>query len=60
MSTNDFFRSRLNQLIDLHHPLAVLATRLALGGDRGGGGVEVGPPSAARQAGFLGRSGGRV
>jgi IS5 family transposase len=28
MSTPDFFRSRLDQMIDLHHPLAVLATRL--------------------------------
>ena len=28
MSTPDFFRSRLDQLIDLKHPLAVLATRL--------------------------------
>jgi IS5 family transposase len=28
MSTPDFFRSRLDQMIDLKHPLAVLATRL--------------------------------
>lgn len=28
MSTPDFFRSRLDQMIDLQHPLAVLATRL--------------------------------
>ena len=28
MSTHDFFRSRLDQMIDLKHPLAVLATRL--------------------------------
>ena len=28
MSTHDFFRSRLDQMIDLRHPLAVLATRL--------------------------------
>ena len=28
MSTADFFRSRLDQMIDLRHPLAVLATRL--------------------------------
>jgi IS5 family transposase len=28
MSTPDFFRSRLDQMIDLRHPLAVLATRL--------------------------------
>ena len=28
MSTPDFFRSRLEQMIDLKHPLAVLATRL--------------------------------
>ncbi len=26
--TDDFFRARLNQMIDLRHPLAVLATRL--------------------------------
>ena len=26
--TPDFFRSRLNQMLDLRHPLAVLATRL--------------------------------
>jgi hypothetical protein len=28
MTTDDFFRSRLDQMIDLKHPLAVLATRL--------------------------------
>ena len=28
MATDDFFRSRLDQMIDLLHPLAVLATRL--------------------------------
>jgi transposase, IS5 family len=28
MSTDDFFRSRLDQMIDLRHPLAVLAGRL--------------------------------
>ncbi|MDE2150229.1 MAG: IS5 family transposase [Gammaproteobacteria bacterium] len=28
MSTPDFFRARLDQMIDLHHPLAVLATRM--------------------------------
>ena len=28
MSIPDFFRSRLDQMIDLKHPLAVLATRL--------------------------------
>jgi len=28
MSTPDFFRSRLDQMIDLRHPLAVLAPRL--------------------------------
>ena len=28
MSTPDFFRSRLDEMIDLKHPLAVLATRL--------------------------------
>jgi IS5 family transposase len=27
-STPDFFRSRLDQMIDLRHPLAVLAARL--------------------------------
>ena len=27
MATDDFFRSRLDQVIDLKHPLAVLATR---------------------------------
>jgi len=31
MSTPDFFRSRLDQMIDLRHPLAVLATRLPWG-----------------------------
>ena len=25
---NDFFRSRLDQMIDLRHPLAVLASRM--------------------------------
>ena len=28
MSTPDLFRSRLNQMIDLRHPLAVLSKRL--------------------------------
>ena len=28
MSTPDFFRSRLDQMIDLKHPLAVLSKRL--------------------------------
>ena len=28
MATDDFFRSRLDQMIDLLHPLVVLATRL--------------------------------
>lgn len=28
--TVDFFRSRLDQLIDLHHPLAVLLSRMPL------------------------------
>lgn len=28
MSTPDFFHSRLDAMIDLKHPLAVLATRL--------------------------------
>lgn len=28
MPTDDFFRSRLDQMIDLRHPLAVLATRM--------------------------------
>ena len=28
MSTPDFFRSRLDQMIDLRRPLAVLSTRL--------------------------------
>lgn len=28
MTTPDFFSSRLDQIIDLRHPLAVLATRL--------------------------------
>ena len=28
MATDDFFRARLDQMIDLSHPLAVLATRL--------------------------------
>ena len=28
MSTPDFFRSRLDQMIDMRHPLAVLASRL--------------------------------
>jgi IS5 family transposase len=28
MATDDFFRARLDQMIDLRHPLAVLAQRL--------------------------------
>jgi IS5 family transposase len=31
MSTPDFFRARLDQMIDLRHPLAVLATRMPWG-----------------------------
>ena len=30
MSTDDFFRARLDQMIDLRHPLAVLARRMSL------------------------------
>jgi transposase, IS5 family len=28
MATTDFFRARLDAMIDLRHPLAVLATRM--------------------------------
>ena len=28
MATDDFFRARLDSMIDMRHPLAVLATRL--------------------------------
>jgi IS5 family transposase len=28
MATDDFFRARLDQMIDLAHPLAVLSTRM--------------------------------
>ena len=28
MATDDFFRARLDQMIDLRHPLAVLSTRM--------------------------------
>ena len=28
MQTDDFFRARLDQMIDLRHPLAVLANRM--------------------------------
>ncbi len=28
MPTDDFFRARLDQMIDLHHPLVVLSNRL--------------------------------
>ena len=28
MATDDFFRARIDQMIDLRHPLAVLAQRL--------------------------------
>ena len=28
MATNDFFRARLDAMVDLKHPLAVLSTRL--------------------------------
>ena len=28
MATDDFFRARLNSMIDMRHPLAVLATRM--------------------------------
>jgi IS5 family transposase len=31
MSTPDFFRSRLDAMIDLRHPLAVLAMRMSWG-----------------------------
>ena len=30
MSDTDFFRARLDAMIDLRHPLAVLATRMPL------------------------------
>ncbi len=28
MATDDFFRARLDSMIDMRHPLAVLATRM--------------------------------
>jgi IS5 family transposase len=28
MATEDFFRARLDSMIDMRHPLAVLATRM--------------------------------
>ena len=28
MATDDFFRARLDSMIDIRHPLAVLATRM--------------------------------
>lgn len=31
MSTDDFFRARLDQMLDLRHPLAVLAGRMPWG-----------------------------
>ncbi len=31
LMTDDFFRNRLDQLIDLRHPLAVLANRMPWG-----------------------------
>lgn len=31
MTTDDFFRARLDQMIDLRHPLAVLASRMPWG-----------------------------
>lgn len=31
MATDDFFRARLDQMIDLRHPLVVLAGRLPWG-----------------------------
>ena len=43
--TADFFRQPLAEMIDLHHPLAVLASRLPLGTDRGSAGTAL-----ARQA----------
>ena len=45
MATPDFFRSRLDAMIDLRHPLAVLATRLPWAA------IEVAvAPKLARQA----------
>ena len=31
MATDDFFRARLDSMIDMRHPLAVLATRMPWG-----------------------------
>ena len=43
MATDDFFRARLDQMIDLRHPLAVLARRMPWGRpDRSGSGAGTG------------------
>ena len=34
-ATDDFFRSRIHQMIDLRHPLAVLASRMPWKAQRG-------------------------
>ena len=54
MATDDFFRARLDQMIDLRHPLVVLAGRTALGPDRSRFGAGLCPqqsvgPGDARQ-----------
>jgi hypothetical protein len=41
MEAMDFFRCRIDAMIKLRHPPAVLATRLPWGGDRGSSGDEV-------------------
>ena len=37
MATDDFFRARLDAMIDLKHPLAVLSTRLQWAANTGSG-----------------------
>ncbi len=50
----DFFRSRLDQMIDLRHPLAVLATRLPWAEIEAARGAEVRPDKTRALSGFAG------
>ena len=41
MPTDDFFRARIDQMIDLSHPLTVLARRMPLGKPGEGAGADI-------------------
>ena len=52
MATDDFFRARLDQMIDLRHPLAILTTRVRRAPCKGGAFLWVRiPPGSVAPAG---------